>query len=296
MSYSRSRRIIAPRLIRGLHEIADRYALALCDVWGVLHNGHVAFADAAHALIEFRKKGGATVLLSNAPRPSTQIATMLEHLGCPRQAWDAIVTSGDATRLHIQAHAGEKVFHLGPPRDRGVFEGVAVRFSGEEEADVVVCTGLFDDETQKAGDYRPMLERFLERNVPLICANPDLVVERGDALIDCAGAIAELYKAMGGMVVFCGKPHKPIYDIAFEKAAEHLGRPVAPSEALAIGDSVRTDLAGASAIGCGSLFVVGGIHAGELSHRRGVLDEEKLTAFLRDQGVSPDAAMLSLKW
>lgn len=286
----------SPRLIHGFREIADAYDLLFCDIWGVIHNGHALFPGVAEALTTFRGNGGTVVLVSNAPRPNSAVAPQLDRLGLPREAWDAIVTSGDVTRSHIAAVADKKVFHLGPERDLPLYGGLDIRFAGADEAEVVVCTGLFDDTTETPETYAPMLEAFLARNVPMICANPDLVVDRGGIMIYCAGAIAEAYRAIGGEASICGKPFKPIYDAAFETAAGRRGGPIPHGRTLAIGDSVRTDLAGAAAIGCGALFISGGIHALEAGHGDGEIDAEALAAFLRDKGVVPDAVMPRLIW
>jgi len=286
----------SPRLIHGFREIADAYDLLFCDIWGVIHNGHALFPGVAEALTTFRGNGGTVVLVSNAPRPNSAVAPQLDRLGLPREAWDAIVTSGDVTRSHIAAVADKKVFHLGPERDLPLYGGLDIRFAGADEAEVVVCTGLFDDTTETPETYAPMLEAFLARNVPMICANPDLVVDRGGIMIFCAGAIAEAYRAIGGEASICGKPFKPIYDAAFETAAGRRGGPIPHGRTLAIGDSVRTDLAGAAAIGCGALFISGGIHALEAGHGDGEIDAEALAAFLRDKGVVPDAVMPRLIW
>ncbi|CAM5771196.1 haloacid dehalogenase [Labrys miyagiensis] len=286
----------SPRLIHGFREIADAYDLLFCDIWGVIHNGHALFPGVAEALTTFRGNGGTVVLVSNAPRPNNAVAPQLDRLGLPREAWDAIVTSGDVTRSHIAAVADKKVFHLGPERDLPLYGGLDIRFAGADEAEVVVCTGLFDDTTETPETYAPMLEAFLARNVPMICANPDLVVDRGGIMIYCAGAIAEAYRAIGGEASICGKPFKPIYDAAFETAAGRRGGPIPHGRTLAIGDSVRTDLAGAAAIGCGALFISGGIHALEAGHGDGEIDAEALAAFLHDKGVVPDAVMPRLIW
>ncbi|GLS24055.1 haloacid dehalogenase [Labrys miyagiensis] len=286
----------SPRLIHGFREIAPAYDLLFCDIWGVIHNGHAVFPGVTEALSAFRRGGGTVVLVSNAPRPNGAVAPQLDRLGLPREAYDAIVTSGDVTRSHIAAVADKKVFHLGPERDLPLYQGLDIHFAQADEADVVVCTGLFDDTTETPDNYGPMLRAFLARQVPMICANPDLVVDRGGIIIYCAGAIAEAYRAIGGEAAICGKPFQPIYDAAFETAAARRGSPVAHGRTLAIGDSVRTDLAGAAAIGCGALFISGGIHALEAGHGEGEIDAEALAAFLADKGVVPDAVMPRLIW
>jgi HAD superfamily hydrolase (TIGR01459 family) len=285
------------RTITGFRDLADQYAVALCDIWGVIHNGHALFDGVADALMRYRARGGAVILVSNAPRPAESVVPQLDGLGLPREAWDAIVTSGDVTRSQIIAAATRPMWHLGPTRDRPLFEGLKLNeVHNSADADIVVCTGLFDDRTETAEDYRPLLEGFRARDVAMICANPDIVVERGGKLIYCAGAIADLYATLGGAVMTCGKPHRPIYDAAFAIADSLLKRAVSPREVLAIGDSVRTDLSGAAAIGCGALFVAAGIHGAEVKGSDGRLDADRLAPFFAANGVTPDAAITALVW
>lgn len=282
-------------IIERFRDIAGRYDVLFCDIWGVIHNGHAVFPGVADALARYREGGGRVILVSNAPRPSETVVPQLDRLALPRPAWDAIVTSGDVTRSHIAAAAGKAVFHLGPERDRPLLDGHGLRLTGPDEADIVVCTGLFDDTTEGPDDYRDMLAALLARHVPMICANPDLVVERGGKMIYCAGAIADAYERIGGQVTSCGKPHRPIYDAAQGVAESLLKREVDLHRVLAIGDSVRTDLAGAAALGCGALFVAGGIHALEAGHGD-ELDGAALARFLAGQGVTPDYATARLVW
>ena len=233
---------VAPTFTAHFAPLAVRYDVVLCDVWGVVHNSLVAFAEAGEALARFRARGGAVVLITNAPRPGAVVKRQLDRLGVPHAAYDAIVSSGDVTRRIIAARRGA-LYHLGPERDRPLFEGLAAAFAGAEDADFVVCTGLFNDEGETPEDYRPLLERLRARKLAMICANPDLVVARGTKLIYCAGALADLYTTLGGEVVYAGKPHRPIYEDALAMAAARGCR--APLErVLAIGDSIRTDLAG----------------------------------------------------
>ena len=185
----------------------------------------------------------------------------LRKLGVADNVYDAIVSSGDLTRHFVAEHPGRKVFWLGPERDSSIHRGLNAVLTTLDQADYIVCTGLFDDETESAEDYRAMMLRARERELTLICANPDIVVERGDRLIYCAGAIAELYRELGGEVIFYGKPHRPIYERAMQLAADRHGRAVELDRVLAIGDSVRTDLAGAHGFGIDCLFVTRGIHA-----------------------------------
>ena len=251
----------ALRFVEGLREVVEGVEVVLSDIWGVLHNGIEAFPEACGALHTYRDQGGTVILITNAPRPAQSVQRQLRKLGVPDDAYDAIVTSGDLARHYVAGHPGRKLFWIGPERDGGLYQGLDLVLAPLDEADYIVCTGLFDDETESAEDYRVMLLKARERHVPLICASPDIVVERGDRLIYCAGAVAELYRELGGEVIFYGKPHRPIYERAIELAAEHRVHTTKLERVLAIGDSVRTDLAGAHGFGIACLFVTRGIHS-----------------------------------
>jgi HAD superfamily hydrolase (TIGR01459 family) len=251
------------RFAEQLRDLVAGVDVVLSDIWGVVHNGLVAFPEACEALDRFRKQGGTVILITNAPRPADSVQRQLRKLGIADQTYDAIVSSGDLTRHYVAGHPGRKVFWVGPERDNSIYRGLDPVLAPLEQADYIVCTGLFDDETESADDYRAMMEQARARELTLICANPDIVVERGDRLIYCAGAIAELYRELGGEVIFYGKPHRPIYQRAMALAAERRGGAVQLDRVLAIGDSVRTDLAGAHGFGIDCLFVTRGIHAGD---------------------------------
>jgi HAD superfamily hydrolase (TIGR01459 family) len=280
------------RFAERLRDLVGRKRVVLSDIWGVVHNGLESFPEACEALHRFRGEGGTVILITNAPRPADSVQRQLRKLGVADEVYSAIVSSGDLTRHYVAEHPGGKVFWLGPERDSSIHRGLAVTLSPLEAADYIICTGLYDDETETAEDYRPTLLRARERKLPLICANPDIVVERGDRLIYCAGAIAELYRELGGEVIFYGKPHRPIYDRAMALAGQHAGRPVTREEVLAIGDSVRTDLAGAHGFGIDCLFVTRGIHSEEFA---GVeqLDPASVKELF---GHPPHALMRELKW
>ncbi len=255
-------------LLRRFATLASGYDVVLCDVWGVVHNGVAATPEACDALARFRGGGGTVVLITNAPRPGEVVARLtLDRLGVPRAAYDGIVSSGDVTHALIAARAGQRVFHVGPKRDLPIFEGLDAPVAPLESADYVVCSGLIDDTVETPQDYHELIERMRARALPMICANPDVVVERGDTLVYCAGAIADLYHAAGGEVIYAGKPYRPIYEQALAIAQAARGGEVEHHRVLAIGDSVRTDLKGAAAFGVDCLFVTAGIHAEELGNR-----------------------------
>jgi len=280
------------RFVERLRDLLDGKKVVLSDIWGVVHNGLEAFPEACDALHRFRRDGGTVILITNAPRPADSVQRQLRKLRVSDKIYNAIVSSGDLTRLYVAAHPGRKLFWLGPERDGSIHRGLRPVLSSLEEADYIICTGLLDDETETAEDYRPMMLRARERKLPLICANPDIVVERGDRLIYCAGAIAELYRELGGEVTFYGKPHRPIYERAMELAASHAGHAIARNQVLAIGDSVRTDLAGAHGFGIDCLFVTRGIHSEEFEG----IDQLDPASVRELFGHPPRALMRELKW
>jgi HAD superfamily hydrolase (TIGR01459 family) len=251
------------RFIERMREVVDGVDVVLSDIWGVVHNGLVAFPEACEALHTFRARGGTVVLITNAPRPADSVQRQLRKLGVADDTYDAIVSSGDLARNYVAARLDQSVFQLGPERDNPIYRGLDVKFAPLESADYIVCTGPADDDVETAEDYRDMMVEARKRDLTFICANPDIVVERGDRLVYCAGAIAELYRELGGDVIFYGKPHRPIYERAMAIAQERRGKATPHSHVLAIGDSVRTDLTGAHGFGIKCLFVTRGIHAGE---------------------------------
>jgi HAD superfamily hydrolase (TIGR01459 family) len=285
-----------PPLLQHFAPLADGYDIVLCDVWGVVHNGVAATMEACDALMRFRRQGGAVILLTNAPRPgAVVVAKTLDPLAVPRAAYDGIISSGDVTRAIVAAHAGQRVFHIGPARDLPMFEGLAVEPVTIERADFVLCSGLFDDTTETPQDYQPLIAQMLAHRLPMICANPDVVVERGHELVYCAGAIADLYAAAGGEVVYAGKPYRPIYEQALAQAAGARGRQADLARVIAIGDSVRTDLKGAAAFGIDCVFVTAGIHAEELGARDNP-DAKALAEVFAAAGLFPKAVMRRLEW
>ena len=284
-----------PPLVPHLQTLAPDYDALLCDVWGVVHNGLVAFPNACDALMRARSGGATVVFITNAPRQSDVVSRQLDRLHVPREAYDAIVSSGDVTRGVMEQRKGQTFFHLGPPRDLTIFTGLEKSFAPLESADYVVCTGLDDDEVDKPEDYRVRLEIMLKRKLFMICGNPDVVVERGDKLVYCAGSIADLYAAMGGEVLYAGKPYRPIYEMALAKAESASGKTPALKRVLAIGDSMRTDLKGAHAFGVDFLFVTSGIHAEELGGRERP-DTGALKNAFAAAGDMPKAVMRQLIW
>jgi len=280
------------RFAERLSELVDGVEVILSDIWGVVHNGLEAFPEACEALHTYRQRGGTVILITNAPRPADSVQRQLRKLGVADDIYDAIVSSGDLTRHFVADHPGKKMFWLGPERDSSIYRGLDAVTAPLEQADYIVCTGLFDDETESAEDYRATMLQARTRKLPLVCANPDIVVERGDRLIYCAGAIAELYRELGGEVIFYGKPHRPIYDRAMALASERRGSPAPLDRVLAIGDSVRTDLTGAHGFGIDCLFVTRGIHSEDFEG----IDQLDPASVKELFGHPPKALMRELRW
>ena len=280
-------------ILTSIEPIASSYDAWLADVWGVMHNGVTPFAAACDACTRYRLAGGVVLLLSNAPRPASSVAAQLDRIGVPRFAYDAIVSSGDAARAFIAVLGDRPVFHLGPERDLGIYEGLSVRLvEHESEAAAVVCTGLFDDDIETPDDYAETLDGFAARGLGMICANPDIFVERGGKLVYCAGAIAAAYEKLGGRVQYAGKPHLPVYDMAFGTIAKLKSKPIDKSRVLAIGDGLYTDIKGAANAGVSSIYIASSVSmaAGE------ALDAVSLARLFTDATVQPIAAMMALTW
>lgn len=284
-----------PSPVSGLSQLASDYSAILCDVWGVIHNGVRAFEPACEALSRFRAEGGRVLLITNAPRPAPAVVEQLDALGVPREAYDGIVTSGDTTRALLGAFAGQTVLHLGPDRDLSLYDGLGLTLGGEKEAVAISCTGLYDDTKETPSDYDEQLAHWAARELPMICANPDIVVERGDRLVWCAGALAERYAELGGEAARAGKPYPPIYEAAFARLAELDGAPVERGRILAVGDGPRTDLIGAIGQGLDALFVTAGIHGRDFDGE-GVPKPEAVAEFLADQAATARAYLPRLVW
>lgn len=278
--------------------LLENYDVVFCDVWGVVHNGVRPYATACEALTRFRDAGGAVVLVTNSPTPAKETGDFIAtHIGVPRNAWDAIITSGDLTRGFITQHALSHIHHIGPPRDLPVFKGLGVERVSLERAKGIVCTGLNDDIAETGESYRPVLEIARERRLPLVCGNPDLVVEVDGVYYPCAGAVAVLYESLGGEVFWAGKPHEPVYAGAHRLAEERLGRSVDRSRILGIGDALRTDMAGAAGYGIDGLLIARGIHRDDLMPDDAAIDASKLSDLLATTDrCKPVAAMPTLVW
>lgn len=285
----------APALITGLSAVADRYDVLLSDVWGVIHNGRESFKAACEALVRWRAERGPVILISNAPRPSSAVHSQLDQLGVPREAWSAFISSGDATRILLSARAPGPAWAIGPEKDAALYEGLDLAFAGPEAAAFISCTGPYDDDIEGPDDYEDRFKVALERKLPMICANPDLVVQKGDRLIYCGGALAQRYEQMGGQVIMAGKPHAPIYELCLAEAQLILGKPLDRSRVMCIGDAVITDAKGANDQGLDVLFVASGIHGAETIGADGV-NAQAVERLLGKDGVTATYAIADLAW
>ncbi|TQS73262.1 TIGR01459 family HAD-type hydrolase [Rhodobacteraceae bacterium] len=291
-----------PRIIQSLSEISPQYDALFCDLWGCLHNGVTAYPAAVAALQAYRAQGGKVVLLTNAPRPASFVEERFAKMNIPDDAWDLIVSSGDAAQdAMFNGAVGRRVWHLGPEKDLGFFTAVPEEWKDAAEierveldaAEGIVCTGPFDETTEAPEDYRATFLKAKTRGLPLLCANPDLVVDLGDQRIYCAGALAALYDEMGGQSIYCGKPHPPIYDLARRKLAEiGLGD---DARILALGDGILTDVAGAAGEGIDCLFVTGGLATEEFGTDPEAPDAGLLEAWLKEQEQAPQYAIGRLR-
>lgn len=242
-----------------MQQFSQRYPVWFCDVWGVVHNGFKPFAANVAALRRHRSNGGTVILVTNSPRSHAGVEKQLLEIGVDPQSHDRIVTSGDVTRDLMVQHGGGKVFHLGPGRDLSIFEGLGIARVAIEEAHAVLCTGLFDDLNDQLSDYETLFEDMKLRRLTMICANPDKIVRKGDRILYCAGALADIYASRGGEVLMAGKPYAPIYDLALAEASRLRGHPVTKEKTLAIGDGPDTDIRGAADYGLDALLVAEGI-------------------------------------
>jgi HAD superfamily hydrolase (TIGR01459 family) len=292
-------------IIASLAEVGARYDAVFCDLWGCLHNGKAAFPAAVAALQGFRAGGGTVVLLTNAPRPASSVEAQLARLGVPRDAWDLIVTSGDAAQFALVSGAvGRKVHFIGAEKDEPFFSDlapdIAALAAGQppvqrvplREAEGIVCTGLRDDQTETPQDYRAELLLGKTLGLPMLCANPDIVVDFGDRRLWCAGALARDYEQMGGRALYFGKPHPPIYDLARRRlAALRQGE----AQVLCIGDGIATDIQGGMAEELDCLFITGGIDAAAFGADPARPDPALLAPWLEERQLSPAYAMGALR-
>ena len=280
------------RIINALSEVSASYDALFVDLWGCVHNGVKAIPSAVAALQDYRKTGGKVILVTNSPRPRAGVTKQLVHFGVPEDAYDAIATSGDSARSAMyRGVVGTQVWHYGPVTDSRFFDPLDILENPVditrvplEDATGIVCTGPFNEKAEPE-TWRPDLEKALARGLKLLCANPDIVVDRGEVREWCAGAVARMYTEMGGESLYFGKPHAPIYDLA-RRRLHKLGNSTPDDRILAIGDGILTDVKGAIDEGIDSPFISGGLAAGETKTVTQP-DEQALTAYLNAEKQDP---------
>ena len=293
-------------IIAHLSDVSARYDAVFCDLWGCLHDGVKPFPSAVAALQTYRKQGGLVVLLTNAPRPNPSVIRQLDSIGVPRDAWDIVVTSGDAAQYAMLSGAvGTRVHHIGAPKDKPFFTEFAddlAEFAKTrpqitrvdlKDAQGIVCTGLLDDMTETPEDYRASLLLAKTLGLPMLCANPDIVVDLGPKRIYCAGALAQAYEGMGGTALYYGKPHPPIYELARRRLAA-IAKGADP-QILAIGDGIATDIQGGMGEGIDTLFVTGGIAADQFGPDSDNPNKGLLDSWLTGQQLSATYAIGKLR-
>jgi HAD superfamily hydrolase (TIGR01459 family) len=285
-----------PRILAHAGAMLERYDVLFCDVWGVVHDGLVAFDSACAALETFRQLGGTVILVSNAPVPKHRVVEMLDARKVPRTSYDDVVSSGDLALTHIADRQFKSLFCIGPlDRDAALFTALTAPSVALDHAEAIVCSGLNDDHNEAPDDYLGLLHRARAREIPFVCANPDLIVDVGGTLLYCAGAIADLYQAIGGDVFWAGKPYLNAYETAHHRAEALRNRNVARNRVLVIGDAVRTDIKGAENFGCDALFVASGIHRHETMDGN-ELSAAKLAQLFTGGAPQAAAAMTQLRW
>lgn len=284
------------QIIDSLADIADRYDAVLCDLWGCYHDGVTPHDGAISGLRGFRQGGGIVSLLTNAPRPDFSTAKQLAAMKAPTDTHDLIVTSGDATIEGMRVgNFGASCHHIGPPRDQDLFADFDMARVGLEDADFILCSGLDDDTTESPEDYAERIARGVSRGLPMVCANPDVIVDRGETRLYCGGAIAEAYAAAGGAVHLYGKPHAPIYDMAVAKVCAVAGRDVPRARILTIGDGPATDVRGGMAHGFDTLFIAGGLGAEALLDGSGALRPDAMPGYCAEHGIAPTYTLAMLR-
>ena len=289
------------QIIQNFDDIAGRYDAAFVDLWGCLHNGFKPFSAAVQALEAFKNNGGKILLLTNSPRPRPSVIRQLDKIGVPRDLYHDVAASGDASQFSLAAgDVGNKVYHLGPDRDTGFFNDLPADILQDriiervplDQAEGIVCTGLFHDDTETPENYRAELLYAKNKGLKLLCTNPDLIVDKGDHRIFCAGALAKAYEDMGGTSLYFGKPHPAIYDLARRRLADIAD--IEDHRIICIGDGINTDIRGAIAEDMDSLFITGGLAAKDTGTVTQP-DPQKLNAFLNDAQLSPSYAMGHLR-
>ncbi|GAK34232.1 ribonucleotide monophosphatase NagD [alpha proteobacterium Q-1] len=275
-------------VLPGLSALVADHPYIICDIWGVLHDGEVAFPLAVDALCRARAAGAMVVLVTNSPRPAQRVAAQLSAFGIDQTAYDGLITSGELTRHHLQAHfTGQRFFHIGPDEDRDTLAGLdLVEGADSDDADVLVATGLFGPDLDA---HAALIAPAARKGVPMLCANPDRVVRDGGKIFICAGAVADVYEDMGGAVRWLGKPAPPPYEACHKIFSAKAGQSVTPDQQLIIGDGLATDITGALGQSIKAILIESGIHHDDL--RAHGLDH-----LIGQHRAAPDYRMHSLAW
>lgn len=279
-------------IIENFAQISGRYRAVLCDLWGCYHDGLKPFPAAVAALRRYRAAGGLVVLLTNAPRPAASVKVFLDRIGAPDDSYDAIMSSGAACQRALSSgQFGERFHYVGPERDLHMLTGIGLAPAPLGEADALLCTGLEDDSVETPEHYAGRMADWAARGLPMLCANPDIIVDRGETRLWCAGALAKAYEAAGGAVTWFGKPHRPTYEQALDLIAEVTGGPMAPSDVVAVGDGIGTDVKGAEEFGLDVVFVTGGLAAAEMGPDPEHPCPDRLARYLESHGSRPAYAI-----
>ena len=287
------------QVIKQLKDISKNYNVLFCDIWGCIHNGKEAYQNALKALVEFKRNNGFVMLLTNAPRPKNAVKAHLSTFGISEKYFNDITTSGDAAQNSmLSGDVGTKVFHLGPKRDVSFFNDIPpdrkltnkINVVELRHAEGIVCTGLFDDRTETPENYKDLIKYSIQKNLKLLCVNPDIFVDVGDLRVWCAGGIAEAFTKAGGNSIYCGKPHRQIYNLAYSKLKKHN---IKCPKILCIGDGINTDILGGNKENLDTLFICGGLSGPELGMKNNleIPNEKKLEELFKKNKILPTVSI-----
>ncbi|MEM1298522.1 MAG: TIGR01459 family HAD-type hydrolase [Pseudomonadota bacterium] len=284
------------QIIQSLADISADYDAVFCDLWGCYHNGITPYPAAVAACQRFRAEGGRVILLTNAPRPGKYVKQLLDRMGAPEDSYDAIVSSGGACQAALQSgRHGDRFHYVGPDRDRPMLADIGLEPAPLDEATAILLTGLRDDSVETPDTYRPEIAEWRARGLTVLCANPDIIVDRGEARLWCAGALAQIHAEEGGDVLWFGKPHAPVYNRCHEVLAEMMGGETPHSRILAIGDGILTDVPGGISAGLDTIFVTGGLSATDFGTDVENPEQAPLDAFLAEKDLTPRYAIGRLR-
>ena len=283
-----------PREIASFENITNSYEVYFIDLWGVIHNGIKLFDNAIKVLKKLKDQNKKIILISNAPRTNKTVKKFLTNLKFDLDLINLLVTSGDVTRNYIQDHSNKNFYHLGPDKDKDLFDGINNIVEKHEEASEIICTGLIDEIGQNIQDYENFFLKLIENKKTFTCANPDEVVSGGDKIEFCAGALAKYYKKLGGTVKYFGKPYEEIYKFAKLRSEEEFNKKIDKTQILAVGDNLKTDIAGAQNFCIDSVLILNGIYKDFF--RNNNLDFDKLLKSNEMESLTIKQFQQELKW